>query len=658
MISAMYRIILYLLLPAALVASTGEFEQRFANGGQLIMQGVPEIPQALARRIERYQNVRSATFLDWTRDSAGIYISTQFGNVNQVHRVSQAGGTRQQLTWYAEPAGQVLRRAASEELAITMDEGGGERDQIFLFDPQDGSTRKLSDGTSRNRLLLWSPDGSRLAFQSTRRNGRSNDLWIMDPDHPDDAKLLLEAPPGSWYGPADFSENGQFLLVQQFLSVLDSRIYVLDLESGSARRVAGDPEFPSANRAICFDPEASGFYFITNARGRAAELAWRPVAPDSIGVALTTGIGWDVTDFALSADGRRGAFVTNEDGASRLYLLNTRSRRFTRVEKIPLGLVSGLQFSPDDRQLAMTVSTSQTPSDVYVLQLGRRPESARSLLRWTFSEVGGLDASGFVEPELLHYPTFDLRGDQPRRVPAFVYRPRGTGPHPVIIYVHGGPEAQYRPGFSGRTQMWLAELGTAVIAPNIRGSSGYDQEYLALDNEFRREDAVRDIGALLDWIAQQADLDADRVAIYGTSYGGYIVLASAVQYSDRLRAGVDVVGISNFVSFLENTEDYRRDFRRYEYGDERDPAVREFLQRISPLNNADRIEIPLLVVQGRNDPRVPASESVRIVNALRSRGRPVWYMEALNEGHGYERRENRRLYEQAAVLFLQEYLLR
>jgi dipeptidyl aminopeptidase/acylaminoacyl peptidase len=243
-------------------------------------------------------------------------------------------------------------------------------------------------------------------------------------------------------------------------------------------------------------------------------------------------------------------------------------------------------------------------------------------------------------------------------VPAFIYRPRGPGPHPVIIHVHGGPESQYRPGFSGRTQMWVKELGAAVIAPNIRGSTGYDIEYLSLDNGYRREDAIRDIGALLDWIALQPELDAGRVAIYGSSYGGYVVLASAVQYSNRLRAGVDVVGFSNFVSFLENTEDYRRAFRRYEYGDERDPEMRQYLERISPLNNVDRIDIPLLVVQGRNDPRVPASESEQIVKALRERGQPVWYIEALNEGHGYERGENRRVYEQAVVLFLQHYLLR
>jgi dipeptidyl aminopeptidase/acylaminoacyl peptidase len=223
--------------------------------------------------------------------------------------------------------------------------------------------------------------------------------------------------------------------------------------------------------------------------------------------------------------------------------------------------------------------------------------------------------------------------------------------------VHGGPEAQYRPSFSTSTQLWIAELGAAVIAPNIRGSTGYDSQYLGLDDGRLREDAVRDIGALLDWIALQPDLDASRVAIYGASYGGYIVLASAVHYSDRLRAGIDVVGISNFVTFLENTEDYRRAFRRYEYGDERDPEMRDFLERISPLNNSGRIDIPLLVVQGRNDPRVPASESEQIVDALRARGKPVWYIDALNEGHGYDRQENRNIYEQAAILFLQKYLL-
>ena len=642
-------------LPFAVQADA--LRQWTANDGQLILHDVPEIPAELVQRLNRYQNVRSAAFIDWTLDGKGVYIRTRFGEISQLHRVSQPGGTRQQLTWFPEPIGQIARRSGQHTLAITMDEGGGEQDQVFLFDPETAKTTRLSDGVSRNRLVRWSRDGTRLAFQSTRRNGRSNDLWWMEPGKPGSEELLLEAPDGSWFGPADFSADGRYLLVQQFISVDDSRIYILDLADGELYLVAGGDEVPSANKALAFGNSGPGFYFITNQRGRSAELAWLLPADDAEVEFITRGSPWDVTEFTISDDGRRGAFVTNEDGISRLYLLNPRTRQFKAVSRIPVGLISGLRFSPDSNRLAFTLSTAQTPSDVYVLELGRRAETSRELVRWTFSEVGGLDTSSFAQPRLIHYPTFDLRGRKQRTVPAFVYRPPGKGPHPVIIHVHGGPESQYRPAFSKKTQMWLAELGVAVVAPNIRGSTGYDSEYLALDNGMRREDAVRDIGALLDWIAQEPDLDENRVAMYGSSYGGYIVLASAVHFSDRLKAGVDVVGISNFVTFLENTEDYRRDFRRLEYGDERIPEVRAYLDSISPINHADRIDIPLLVVQGRNDPRVPARQSEQIVKAMRERGRPVWYIEALNEGHGYDRKENRDIYEQATILFLQQYLL-
>jgi len=649
-------VLILILLPLAGVAAE-DYREWTTNNGQLVLQDVPDIPADLATRIRRFQNVRSARFVDWMENGRGLYISTRFGAISQLHRVFQPAGSRQQMTWFPDPIGMVARRPGSGQLALTMDERGGERDQVFLFDPRDSSLQRLTDGRSRNRLLRWSRDGRRLAFQSTRRNGSSNDLWIMDPQHPDSAELLLEAEPGSWYGPADFSNDGRQLLVQQFLGVDDSRVLLLNLNSRELQLVAGNPEFPSANRAVSFDRNGTGFYFITNVRGRAAELAWRGLGPEAQIEFLTARISWDVTDFLLSEDGDRGAFITNEDGASALYLFNPRKQSYRRVDKIPLGLISSGGFSPDGRHLALTLDTAQTPSDVYVLELGRRPESAGSLLRWTWSEMGGLDPNSFVEPKLVKYPTFDLSGEAPRMVPAYVYQPRSKGPHPVVIYVHGGPEAQYRPGFSSLAQMWVAELGAAVIAPNIRGSTGYDVEYLALDNGYRREDAIRDIGALLDWIALQPELDASRVAIHGASYGGYVVLASAVWYSDRLRAGVDEVGISNFVSFLENTESYRRAFRRYEYGDERDPEMRAFLEQISPLNNADRIDIPLLVVQGSNDPRVPASESEQIVEALRARGRPVWYIQARNEGHGLDRLENRTIAEQASILFLRRYLL-
>ncbi len=648
---------LFLLVLAPLCLAASEVPEWTANDGQLILEGVPDIPQGLVTRLNQYQNVRSATILDWTRNGKGMYIRTRFGDISQIHKVHAAGGTRLQLTWFREPIGQVTRRENSEDLAITMDTGGGEQDQIFLFDPKTASIRMVTDGESRNRRVSWSRNGKNMAFQSTRRNGRSNDLWIMNPDRADSSKMLLEAPEGTWYGPADFSNDGKYLLVQQFINVDDSRIYVLRLADRNLQFLAGNEEIPSANRAISFDRKGDGFYFITNERGHAAELAWQPLSTDQERIYITARIPWDVTEFALSDDGKRGAFVTNEEGASRLYLLNTKTGTFTLVNNIPLGIISGLKFNPDNRRIAMSVSTAQSPSDVYVLNLGRNPRSAKTLVRWTYSEVGGLETRSFIQPKLFHYPTFDLAGDKQREVPAFIYRPESREPAPVIIYVHGGPESQYRPAFSSTFQMWAAELGAAVIAPNIRGSAGYDSEYLALDNVGQREDAVKDIGALLDWIATQPGLDENRVAIYGASYGGYVVLASAVMYSDRLRAGVDVVGISNFVTFLENTEEYRRELRRHEYGDERDPEIRAMLERISPINNVDLIDIPLLVVQGRNDPRVPASQSEQIVQALRNRGSPVWYIEALNEGHGYNRKENRNVYEQAAILFLQKYLV-
>jgi dipeptidyl aminopeptidase/acylaminoacyl peptidase len=653
-----WKHLLFALLLAPVTAPGAEISQWSANDGQLILQGVPEIPAPLIDRLNQYQNVRSASFLDWTRDGKGMYVRTRFGDLSQIHRVHAAGGTRQQLTWFREPIGPVVRRERSHELAITLDEGGGEQDQVYLFDTRTAKKRLVSDGASRNRLVRWSRNGRAMAFQSTRRNGRSNDLWIMDPDKPGSEQILLEAEDGSWWGPSDFSRDGRYLLVQQFMNVTDSRVYVLNLRDRSLHMLAGNTEQPSANRAVAFDRRTQGAYYITNEHGKAAELAWKSLEPEAEPVYITSNIRWDVTEFALSDDGKRGAFVTNEEGISRLYLLNTKSNRFSLVRDIPLGIITGLNFNQDNRRIAMNLSTAQTPNDVYVMNLGRSAKSSKSLVRWTYSEIGGLDTKTFVEPSLIHYPAFDMRGDQQRTIPAFIYRPGGKGPHPVIIYVHGGPESQYRPAFSSTFQMWAAELGAAVIAPNIRGSSGYDNEYLALDNGRKREDAVRDIGALLDWIGTQPDLDQGRVAIYGASYGGYIVLASAVHYSERLRAGVDVVGISNFVTFLENTEDYRRELRRFEYGNEQDPEMRAFLEQISPLNNADRIDIPLLVVQGRNDPRVPASESEQIVQALRQRGQPVWYIEALNEGHGYNRKENRNVYEQAAILFLQQYLVR
>jgi dipeptidyl aminopeptidase/acylaminoacyl peptidase len=628
------------------------------NNGNLVMQDIPEIPASIVADLNRFQNVRSAAFLDWTEDGGGIFVSTRFGDVSQVHRVGHAGGARQQITFFDEPIGGVQRQPGGSKMLFTMDAGGSEFSQIFLLDPAGNDDAiMLTDGESRNGSVTWDRSGEWIAYRSTRRNGASNDVWLMNVSKPETARMALASPDGTGWSASDFSKDNRKLLISNYIGNADSRVHLLDIESGDMRLLAGDPDNPSSNFPIAFDHEGTGFWYVTDVAGDFRQLAWQSLDEGSDPVIITGEIPWNVGGAEISEDRKRGAFSMNVDGMSHIYLLDMVSREFSPVKSIPVGLAYGLEFSPDGRRLGMTLNTSKTPSDSFVLDLGDDPLEYGELTRWTFSEVGGLDTDGFIEPELVHYPTFDSATGGPESIPAWVYKPEGKGPHPVIISIHGGPEGQARPSFNSTYQMWLKELGAVIIRPNVRGSAGYGKHYMSLDNGFKREDSVRDIGALLDWIATQPDMDSGRIAVQGGSYGGYMVLASAVHYSDRLKAAVDIVGISNFVTFLENTQDYRRDMRRAEYGDEREPAMREHLQAISPLTHVDRINIPMLVVQGQNDPRVPVTEAIQIVDALRKQGQPVWYMNALNEGHGYRKKENRDVYQQAMIMFLQEYLL-
>jgi len=634
-----------------------EVQRRTANNGQLLLEDIPPIPASLPQMLSRYQNVRSARFAGWTKDSKSIFIKTRFDHVNQLHRVDMPGGARYQLTFGEEPVGEVLAQPNGKMLALTRDTGGDEFDQVFLFNPQDGLMRMLSDGQALNNRMAWDRQGRRLAYRSTRRNGRSSDIWIQDAGSPEPATMLLETEDGTLWKPIDFSRDGKKILIQQFISVVDSRIYVKDLPDGDLRLLVGNAENPSTNISTGFDRNDSHVLFVTNQRNGAAELAKISLDEEPATTFRPSISDWDITLSTLSPDRRRGAFVTNEGGISRLYLFDPEILTYKLVGKIPLGLISGLIFSPDSKKLGMTLNSARHPNDAFVLELGRKPLSIRKLTRWTHSEVGGLDTRKFAKPIAFSFPSPIEGQDKDIAIPAFAYMPPGDGPFPVIIHVHGGPESQFRPRFNSDFQMWIDQLGVAIIAPNIRGSLGFGASYITLDDGYQRENAVKDIGALLDWIALQPNLDKTRVAVHGASYGGYIALAAAVHYSDRLRAAVDRLGISNFVTFLENTQDYRRELRRIEYGDERDPQMRAFLEEISPLNNVEKIRIPLFVQQGRNDPIVPTSESDQMVKALRAQGQTVWYINALNEGHGYGKKENRDLYQQATFLFLQKYLL-
>ncbi len=642
--------IVYLALIFCFTITSFAQEIRTENNGNLILEDVPAISQSIKDDLKRYQNVRSASFRGFHNGNEGLYISTRFGNVSQLHYVQSPGAARNQVTYFQEPIGSVATHPTDQSIIFTMDKGGTENAQIYLLDTANASAKLLSDGKSRNGGPLWSTDGEQIAFQSTKRNGRSNDIWVMNVTNTEEAQMVLESPDGTWWGASDWTEDDKTLLVQNYISITNSKIYLVDLETQKKQLILGKEKDPSANSALAFDKDDKGVFYITDKFSQFSQLTYHNLE-NGDDVIISSEIPWDVDGFAMSEDGKRAAFVINENGYSTLYLLDPKSFKFKKVNSIPLGLVGGMQFDKNNNRLGLTINTHQTPSDTYVLDLKRNVLSHGKLERWTYSEVGGLDTSKFIKPELVKYPSFDGR-----EIPAFVYAKESATPQPVIISIHGGPESQSRPRFSSTFQLWINELNAAVIAPNVRGSDGYGKEYLSLDNGYKREDSVKDIGALLDWIETQPHLDENRVIVYGGSYGGYMVLASAVHFSDRLKGAVDIVGISNFVTFLKNTKDYRRDLRRVEYGDERDPEMEKFLQEISPNNNVDKISVPIFVVQGENDPRVPVTEAEQIVKSLRENGNQVWYMNALNEGHGYRKKENRDIYQQAVVLFFKENL--
>ena len=419
------------------------------NNGNLVMQDVPEIPASMVASLNRYQNVRSAGFRDWTGDGNGIYVSTRFGDVSQVHRVNHAGGARQQITFFDEPIGGLQRQPGGSKMIFTMDAGGSEFSQIFLLDPgSDDDAIMLTDGESRNGSVVWDRSGKRIAYRSTRRNGASNDVWMMDVSNPETARIVLTSPDGTRWSGSDFSEDNSKLLILNYVGNADSRIHLLDVKSGELRLLTGDADKPSSNFPIAFDHTGMGFWFVTDAKGDFRQLAWQSLEEGSEPVIITRDIPWNVASGEVSHDRKRGVFSVNVGGRSQVYLMDMLSREFAPVSVIPTGLASGLEFSPDDRKLGLTLRTSKTPSDSFVLQLGEGALEYGELERWTYSEVGGLDTESFIEPELVHYPTFDSASGGPEKIPAWLYKPAGEGLHPVIIVIHGGPEGQSRPSFS------------------------------------------------------------------------------------------------------------------------------------------------------------------------------------------------------------------
>jgi dipeptidyl aminopeptidase/acylaminoacyl peptidase len=617
----------------------------------LVVENIPPIPASLVEDVRRYTEARLAILADWHPTQREMLIVSRFGNTPQIHHLKMPGGARTQLTFFSEPViSASYEPKEGRYFLFGRDVGGNEFGQIYRYDLADGQVTLLTDGgRSQNGGVVWSNGGDRIVYGSTRRNGADRDVWVMDPADPKSNRLLLEVTGGGW-GALDWSPDDKQLVVGEYISVNKSNLWLVDVARGVKSPLSPHNDEQVVYADARFAADGRGIYLTTDKGSEFQYLASMDLGSGEL-IPLTKDIPWDIDGFDLSRDGKKIAFTVNEAGFSKLYLLDTATRRYSAIEEgVPRGVISGVQWHHNGRDLGFVVNSARATSDVYSLDA----ESGK-VTRWTESELGGLVASQLVEPELIRWKSFDGR-----EITGFYYRPpaRFKGPRPVIIDIHGGPEGQFRPLFQGRKNYFMNEAGVAFIHPNVRGSTGYGKTFVTLDNGLKREDSVKDIGALLDWIAKQPELDSERIMVTGGSYGGYMTLAVATHYNERIRCSLDIVGISHFATFLKNTESYRRDLRRVEYGDERDPKIAEFFERIAPLNNAAKITKPLFVVQGGNDPRVPLSEAVQIVARVKKGGGTVWYLMAKDEGHGFRKKNNADFLFYATVQFVREHLLK
>ncbi|MGB6231166.1 MAG: alpha/beta fold hydrolase [Litorimonas sp.] len=603
--------------------------------GNLQMENIPEIPAEVRERLRRYQNVRSHGFQDWVGDD--VLISTRFGEVSQIHRLDMPGGARQQITFYDEPVAGASVSPDGSSFVFGKDTGGDEFFQGYLYELATGDIRTFTEPGTRNQGANLSDDGSKIVWARAREGDPDTDILMTDASDPSTTRVIHEGSGSIW--PVDLDSEAEQVLVQQYISITKSRLFLLDVDDGDFTEI--NPDLDVAYRGGEFLPDGT-ILTATDADSEFVNLV-RLDPEDGSMTSFTDAIDWDVSGYDLSDDGETVVFTVNEGGLGTIRLLDLDTGAIRSGPDLPVGIASGTTFNADGSAVGFTFSSATSPADAWSFDV-----DTLALTRWTMAEVGGLDTSAFVEPELFEYPNADGMD-----IPAFVFRPDGPGPHPVIVSIHGGPEGQARPGFSSTYQYWATELGAAVVVPNVRGSSGYGKTYVGLDNGLNRKRSVEDIGALLDWIETQDDLDDDRVVVFGGSYGGYMVLATMIDYADRVAGGINIVGISDFKTFLENTQDYRRDLRRAEYGDERDPEIAAFFEEISPLRNADKITKPIFIIQGYNDPRVPYTEAEQILDAVRANGGDAWYLMAMDEGHGFRKKSNRDFQRETETLFFE-----
>ena len=646
----MKKIILIPVLFSFLAIYAQEKKNLVVPNENLITENIAEIPKELANQVKKYAESRGASVAEIHSTKNEIIISTRFGSTPQFHRVSQPMGARRQITFFDEPvSGASYEPVKGEYLIYSKDVGGNEFGQLYKLDLKTLQSTLLTDGgRSQNGGATWRKDGKGFYYSSTKRNGGDRDIYYMDPNNPKSNKLILQVKGGGW-GISDISTDGKKLLISEYVSANESHIWILETATGKLSEVTDRKSTGIIQSSASFSDKNDEIWLVTDKDNEFERLATLNLNTKKVNY-YSTKIPWNVEDYNLSEDKKSMVFITNEAGLNKLYLMNVLDKTYSAVKNIPIGLIGSASFTKDNQSIFFTQSTAQSASDVYKLIL-----KTGVIQRWTESELGEMQTSDMSVPKFIEWKSFDNL-----KISGFYYpaAAKFTGKRPVLINIHGGPEGQSMASFLGSNNYYTNEMGVAIIFPNVRGSSGFGKTFIAKDNGFLREDSVKDIGALLDYIAQQPELDKDKIMIMGGSYGGFMTLATAYHYADKIKCSVDIVGISNFNTFLKNTEEYRRDLRRVEYGDERIPEMAAFFEKMAPLNNIDKIKKPMFIIQGTNDPRVPVTEAVQMRDKLKANGNVVWYLEAKDEGHGFRKKANVDFQRLAVIRYMQEYLLK
>jgi dipeptidyl aminopeptidase/acylaminoacyl peptidase len=595
---------------------------------------------ATALGIDRYLNVRSAFGPSFSPDGRFVSFLTNITGVAQLWQVPVGGGWPVQLTFTHDSVRGAHYSPRRHESIFSMDAGGNERTQLYRLRGVGGGTdHALGEGWVTEDLTRqpkaihsfggWSHDGERFAFSANREDASRFDIYVQKVGEPD--AHLLHKGPGGYYLAAGWSPDDRSLLVSRSESNFNQDLYVLDVATGEARTLTahkGDAQYHSP----AWSADGKSVYCASTADGRdLAGLAQIDIASGKL--TYLEKLDHEVEGVYASPGGRWLAWLLNAGGRSELHLRGLKVDPKMEVA-LPLGIASQLEFARDDSKLALVFDGPRYNMDVWIIELPARGR-LDGLRQLTHSSRVGIPFSEFVEPELIHYKTFDGR-----MIPAWFYKPATKGDRlpPVIVYPHGGPESQTRPAFNALFQ-YFVQRGYAILAPNVRGSSGYGTAYMNLDNTTRRMDSVADLAHAVYWLRDHKQGDPKRIAVYGGSYGGFMVLASVTHYPDLWAAGIDVVGICNFVTFMEKTGPYRRAHREAEYGNLREH--RAFFEKISPIHHVDKIRCPMMVIHGANDPRVPIEEAEQIVAALKKRNIPVEYLRYEDEGHGLAKLKNR-----------------